>query len=79
MILDGIQGTYAIAYADRNGNNFSKTEPWIMAEFGDDIENCKKKAAELTEEGYKKVTPFQFGKKLLESYTWNYVTRHKIS
>lgn len=45
MILDGIQGTYAIAYADRNGNNFSKTEPWIMAEL----------------------------------YTWNYVTRHKIS
>ncbi len=76
--MDGIQGTYAIAYADKDGTSFSTSEPWIMATFGDNIEECKNRATELIKEGYKKVTPFQFGKRLLESYSWNYVKRHKI-
>lgn len=76
--MDGIQETYAIAYADKNGNGFSNSEPWVMAQFGDDIEECKTKAMELVNEGYKKVIPFQFGKELLESYSWEYVRMNRI-
>ena len=36
-------GNYAIAYEDENGNGFSNSEPWILDEFGKDIESCKKK------------------------------------
>ena len=76
--MNDIQGTYAIAYADKDGTNFSSSEPWIMVEFGDNIEECKTKATELIKEGYKKVIPFQFGKRLLESYSWDYVKKHKL-
>lgn len=76
--MDDIQETYAIAYANKDGAGFFDSEPWIMAEFGDNIEECKNKAKGLIKEGYKKVITFQFGKRLLESYSWDYVKRHKI-
>lgn len=77
--MDGIQGTYAIAYAGKDGTSFSPSEPWILAEFGDNIEECKGRVIALVNEGFKNVILFQFGKRLLESYSWNYVKRHKVS
>lgn len=76
--MDDIQETYAIAYANKDAAGFSNFEPWIMAEFGDNIEECKNRAKELIKEGYKKVITFQFGKRLLESYSWDYVKKHQI-
>lgn len=77
-MMDGIQGNYAIVYADKDGRSFSENEPWILDEFGNDIKKCKIRVTELIKMGYKKVIPFQFGQRLLESYSWNYVKRHKI-
>lgn len=36
-IMNGIQETYTIAYANKDAAGFSNFEPWIMAEFGDNI------------------------------------------
>lgn len=71
-------GNYAIAYADKNGKGFSNTEPWIDDNYGDDLSGCLFRAKELIEEGYKNVTPFQFGKRERESYSWKYVRQHQI-
>lgn len=35
--MDGIQETYAIAYANKDAAGFSNFEPWIMTEFGGNI------------------------------------------
>lgn len=75
--MDGVQELYAIAYADKKGNGFSDSEPWVT-QLGNDIEECKTRVVELVKEGYKKVIPFQFSKELLESYSWDYVKKNRI-
>ena len=52
--MDGIQGSYAIAYADKDGTSFSENEPWILAEFGDNIKKCKIRVTELIKWGIRK-------------------------
>ena len=48
-------GSYAIAYADKNGNGFSNDEPWIEAGFEKDLELCKRRAIEMVKHGLKKL------------------------
>ena len=69
--------SYAIAYRGQNGRGFSNTEPWIEANFGNDLELCKEKSIEMETEGYVDVTIFKFDGRL-ESYPWNYVKANKI-
>lgn len=38
---------YSVAYNDKNDNGFSKIEPWIISDFGNDLKKCKIKANEL--------------------------------
>lgn len=71
-------GTYAIAYADENGNGFTDNEPWIEDGFGKDLESCKRRAAEMIRNGLKQVIVFQFGAQLCETYSWDYVKQHEI-
>lgn len=73
-----MSGSYAIVYADKNGNGFSDTKPWILDDFGDDLESCRIKAKEMLEEGFQKIIVFQFGKRKREEYSWKYVRGHKI-
>lgn len=68
---------YAIAYTDKNGNGFSESTPWIMDDFGGDLEGCLQKANEMRANGYQKVIPFQFGKEQ-EEYSWEYVNSHRV-
>jgi len=70
--------SFAIAYADKNGNGFSETKPWILDDFGLDLEGCIQRAKEMILEGYKNVIPFQFGKREREEYSWKYVRQHKL-
>lgn len=63
----------AIAYTDLNGNGFTNEEPWIDEWNGD----YPKRVLELVNLGYKDVIPF-YMKDSLESYTWEYINRHKI-
>lgn len=70
--------SYAIAYRDQNGRGFSNTEPWIEADFENDLELCKEKSIEMEAEGFTDVTIFKFDRRL-ESYPWSYVEANKIS
>ena len=71
-------GTYAIAYTVENGNGFSNDEPWIEVGFERNLGLCKKRAAEMIEDGLQRVEIFQFGADLHETYSWNYVKEHRI-
>lgn len=71
-------GSYAAAYADKDGNGFSESEPWILDDFGEDIKECIKRSGELNKEGYKSVIPFRFGTELLDGYSWDYVIQQKL-
>ena len=66
-----------IAYADKSGNGFSVSEPWIEDNFNT-LEDCEQKANDLKEEGYQHVILFYKGEEELESYSWEYVEQHKI-
>ena len=64
----------AIAYMDQNGNGFTNDkEPWI----DECDDNYQKRVSELAQMGYKNVTPFYI-KNELESYTWEYINKHKV-
>ena len=68
---------YAIAYNDKSGNGFTKTEPWVL----DDFDNRKKtvaKANEMIRSGYKNVTIFNCDESVPECITWDYVKRHQV-
>lgn len=64
----------AIAYLDQNENGFTDSEPWIDKWNG----NWRKRVSELIQTGYKNVTPFHIDDDL-ESYTWEYISKHKIT
>ncbi len=76
--MNVMSGSYAIAYADKNGKGFSNTEPWIDDNCGDDLSSCLLRVKKLIEEGYRDVIPFQFSKRTRESYPWKYVRQHRI-
>ena len=66
-----------IAYADKSGNGFSVSEPWIEDNFKT-LEDCEQKANDLKVEGYQHVILFYKGEEELESCSWEYVEQHKI-
>lgn len=68
---------YAIAYNDKFGNGFTKTEPWILDEFGNDLKKCRIKANELIRAGYKHVTIFKCNE-LPENISWKFVKKKRI-
>lgn len=49
-----MQGSFAIAYSDKDGSSFSPSMPWILDEFGD-ILSCfvKKNNKKLNRKGYR--------------------------
>lgn len=67
---------YAIAYCENNGLTFSDTEPYIedAGSTNQDIENILQI---LVKKGCGQLTPFE-AKDELESYTWDYVNKHKV-
>lgn len=69
---------YGIAYKDKEGNGFSKTEPWILDDYGSTKEMCIEKSEEMKEEGYKNVIPFQYEKQKHETYTWEYIKKNRL-
>lgn len=68
---------YSVAYNDKYNNGFSKIEPWIISDFGNDLKKCKIKANELIRQWCKNVTIFKCNK-LPEIVTWDYVKSHQI-
>jgi hypothetical protein len=67
---------YGVAYCNSNGVSFSNTEPYIK-EGGTTLKECEMVLSELVNEGCCQLTPFEM-KDDLESYTWEYVNKHKI-
>lgn len=67
---------YAIAYNDKSGNGFTKTEPWILDDF-DNRKECIKKANKLIRSGYKNVTVFNYDESVPECIDWDYVKQHQ--
>ena len=68
---------YSVAYNDKYDNGFSKMEPWIISDFGNDSKKCKIKANELIRQWCKNVTIFKCNE-LPEIVTWDYVKAHQI-
>jgi hypothetical protein len=68
---------YSVAYNNKYDNGFSKIEPWIISDFGNDLKKCKIKANELIRQWCKNVTIFKCNE-LPEIVTWDYVKAHKI-
>lgn len=69
-----------IAYADKSGNGFSVSEPWIEDNFNT-LEDCEQKANDLKEEGYQHVILFYKGEEELEScslpyFDMDYLEKH---
>lgn len=64
-----MNGYYAIAYADKDGTGFSELKPWILDDFGTDLEGCKQKVTDMVTKGYQKVIMFKFGKRGREKYS----------
>ena len=73
-----LEDTYAIAYANPDGNGFSANQPWVLAEFGDDLAGCKAEAEEMKLDGYGDVTVFKFGSEVPEEIFWDYVKEREI-
>ena len=69
------ESEYAVAYLDEDGIGFSETEPWITDCIS--LHRCKEDVKELLEEGFKKVIPFKYGRRM-DYYDWDYVNQHKI-
>lgn len=67
---------YGIAYCSSNGSTFSDTEPYIEAA-GTTLEECRLVLKQLIKEGCGQLMPFEMKEKL-ESYTWEYVNKHRI-
>lgn len=68
-----IYSLIAIAYVDQNGNGFTDKEPWVDEGNG----SYQERVLELISMGYKNVIPFSVEDNL-ESYTWEYINKHKI-
>ncbi len=67
---------YGVAYCSSNGNAFSKTEPYIE-EAGNTVKECAVVLNGLAKDGCCQLIPFEI-KDVLESYTWEYVNKHKV-
>ena len=67
---------YAIAYCNPNGSTFSDTEPYIK-EAGTTVKDIKNVLKILVKDGCGQLLPFEV-KDELESYTWDYVNKHKV-
>lgn len=66
---------YAVAYCDSNGSAFSDVEPYIE-DAGTTVEDVEDTLQILVEKGCGQLTPFEV-KDELESYTWDYINKHK--
>ena len=66
---------YAIAYLDKDGNNFQGNIPYIVTVEKDDIET---KLKEFMEEGYVKITVFSYLQPCTFQYNWNYIEKNKV-
>lgn len=71
-----IMAKYAIAYCNPNGSTFSDTEPYIK-EAGTTVKDIKNVLKILVKHGCGQLLPFEV-KDELESYTWDYVNKHKV-
>lgn len=69
-------GKYAVVYCDVNGCSFSDTEPWIE-DAGNTIKDIEQTLKRLVRDGCCQLLPFEV-KDELESYTWDYVNKHKV-
>lgn len=67
---------YAVAYCAPNGSTFSDREPYIE-EAGATIEDIKNTLRVLVKQGCGQLIPFEI-KDELESYTWDYVNKHRV-
>lgn len=67
---------YAVAYCENNGATFSDTEPYIE-DAGTTIKDIEDTLHVLVKKGCGQLMPFEV-KDELESYTWDYVNRHKV-
>ena len=67
---------YGVAYCSSSGSAFSKTEPYIE-EAGTTLRECEAVLNDLVKEGCCQLIPFEI-KDALESYTWEYVNKHKV-
>ena len=66
---------YAVAYCESNGSTFSDTEPYIE-DAGTTIKDIEDTLQVLIKKGCGQLMPFEV-KDDLESYTWDYVNKHK--
>lgn len=66
---------YAIAYLDKNGNNFVQDVPNIITVDKEFILDQIKKLEEI---GCSQITVFDYMKPCNFAYNWNYVIEHKI-
>lgn len=67
---------YAVAYCENNGATLSDTEPYIE-DAGTTIKDIEDTLHVLVKKGCGQLMPFEV-KDELESYTWDYVNRHKV-
>lgn len=67
---------YAVAYCNPNGSTLSDREPYIE-EAGAAIKDIKNTLRVLVEQGCGQLMPFE-KKDELESYTWDYVNKHRV-
>lgn len=65
---------YGVAYLDKNGKGFSRTEPWIM---DSTVKRCINDSMSLLSEGCPKAIPFEYDTYKTENITWNYETCDK--
>lgn len=66
---------YAIAYVDKNGNNFEQDIPYIIRVSNKNIfENIEK----LKKKGYSKITVFDYIEPCSFEYNWDYIIQHKL-
>lgn len=67
---------YGVAYLEEDGSGFSDTEPFIVDCIS--LNSCKECVKDMIKDGYKKVTPFKYGKRL-DYYSWDYINQHKLT
>lgn len=67
---------YGVAYLDKDGKGFSRTEPWVMDSTED---RCVKDSTDLLSDGYPRAIPFKYDAEKIESISWKYVMKHVVS
>ena len=70
-----MEGKYGVAYLDKEGKGFSKTEPYIVDCGTERI--CRGYVKDMLEDGYNKVIPFMYNERK-DYYDWDYVKRNKF-